>query len=373
MGSIRQIVTGLRTAIVGGLSHLNIDRFPTLREFFMTSGFTARFDQTRGDLGSDHMPINRRGGCWSGHSTDLPIPPAMPRHLPQAYEYALISTYLPMHAALALAMVLVGFPTIGRAQPAANRDLMACTRIIVAAERLACFDRAMVARTADAAFPPPVPAAIPSIAAVHPPVQLRVAAGGGFGVGDYYGYFSHLGRGGNLSAASVVGSSGPLVSAQLWIDNWIDPDWTIGLEFLTMNNTGDMRITLPRGVSILTDPIQGTVRASVVTTMGAVNLAWRPVTNLPLRPWIGAGLVGGYGRAAASYSLQSAFLGSSTQTAQAKSAFPALQALLGLDVKFSHSVYLSLLPRIIIASGQPFGLPQRYMDFAFTSLLGVQF
>jgi hypothetical protein len=184
-------------------------------------------------------------------------------------------------------------------------------------------------------------------------VQLRVAAGGGFGVGDYYGYFSHLGRGGNLSAASVVGSSGPLVSAQLWIDNWIDPDWTIGLEFLTMNNTGDMRITLPRGVSILTDPIQGTVRASVVTTMGAVNLAWRPVTNLPLRPWIGAGLVGGYGRA--------------------KSAFPALQALLGLDVKFSHSVYLSLLPRIIIASGQPFGLPQRYMDFAFTSLLGVQF
>ena len=57
--------------------------------------------------------------------------------------------------------------------------------------------------------------------------------------------------------------------------------------------------------------------------------------------------MGGYGRAAASYSLQSAFLGSSTQTAQAKSAFPALQALLGLDVKFSHSVYLSLLPQFI--------------------------
>ena len=56
-----------------------------------------------------------------------------------------------------------------------------------------------------------------------------------------------------------------------------------------------------------------------------------------------------------------------------KSAFPALQALLGLDIELGDWVYLSLLPRVIIASGQPFGLPQRYMDFAFTSLLGVRF
>ena len=326
MGSIRQAVTDLWIAIVRGLSPLDIDTCPTLR------------------------------------------------------------------VALTLVTALVGFPAIGQAQPVPSHDLLACTRISVAAERLACFDRAMAARTADTAPLPPLaaatpaagelppaatgsaaPAVVPSTPVVHRPVQLRIAAGGGFGVGDYYGHFDHLGHGGTLSAASVVGSSGALTSAQIWVDNWIDPDWTIGIEFLTMNNTGNLRITLPHGVSILTDPIQGDARASVVTTMGAVNLAWRPVTNMPLRPWIGAGLMGGYGRAAASYSIQSAFLGSSTQTVQAKSAFPALQALLGLDIELGDWVYLSLLPRVIIASGQPFGLPQRYMDFAFTSLLGVRF
>jgi hypothetical protein len=274
----------------------------------------------------------------------------------------------------------------------ANRDLLACTRIVADAERLACFDRAMAARTANATSQPPVPAAtpagadltlaatgsaapaaIPPTPAVHPPVQLRVAAGGGFGVGDYYGYFDHLGHGATMTANSAAGSSGPLTSVQLWIDNWIDPDWTIGIEFLTVNNTGNVRITFPRGVSILTDPIQGNAHASVVTTMGAVNIVWRPVTNMPLRPWIGAGLLGGYGRAAASYYINSPFLGSSARTAQAKSGFPAVQALLGLDIEFGDWVYLSLLPRAIIASGQQFGLPQRYMDFAFTSLLGVRF
>lgn len=289
--------------------------------------------------------------------------------------------------ALGLAAALVGSPAICRGQPVADRDLLACTRIIAAAERLACFDRAMAARTAGPAAtlsvgampagrdlpPAAVTASVLSPPAVAPPRQVRVAAGGGIGVGDYYGYFNHLGHGGRLWADSAAGSSGPLTSGQLWIDNWIGTDWTIGAEYLTLNNLGDLRVTLPRGLSILTDPIQGHARSSVVGGMGAINLAWRPATTLSLHPWISAGLAIGYGRAAISYSLQSPFFGTSTQTAEARSAFPALQAMLGLDIDLGNTFYISLLPRIIYADGHPFGLAQRYMDFALTSLLGARF
>ena len=215
-----------------------------------------------------------------------------------------------------------------------------------------------------------LPAAIVGGVAVSPGPRFRIAGGYGFGVGDHTGSFKVLS--GYLNLQSAVGSSGNLISGQFWIDHWLAENWTIGLEYLAIRNQGKANITLPKGLSILTDPVDATARVKVRADMGFLNLAYRQASG-SVHPVIGAGIGIGYGHASAGFDFSNAFLGSLADSAAAGKPIVGVQGFVGVDFDVGRYAYLSVIPRFIVVDGHPIGVDQRYMEFGVTGLLGVRF
>lgn len=201
-------------------------------------------------------------------------------------------------------------------------------------------------------------------------LQFRIAAGYGFGVGDHTGSFRVFS--GNLNLQSAVGSSGDLLSAQVWIDRWLAENWTIGLEYVAVRNEGKLTLTLPKGVSILTDPVDATASVKVRADMGFLNLAYRPASGT-VHPFIGAGIGVGYGHASAGFGFSNAFLGTLSREVAAGSPIAGIQGFTGVDFDLGRDAYLEVMPRVIVVEGNPVGVDQRYIEFGVTGLVGVRF
>jgi hypothetical protein len=284
---------------------------------------------------------------------------------------------------------IAGSPPVSAAGPLQTFDntaLLACAAISDDRQRLHCFDSVVAHRSelshSQKAFaaepehnkPPPTVAAVPPAAAVvavpAPGPQFRLAAGYGFGVGDHTGSFRVLS--GDLNLQSAVGSSGDMVSGQFWIDRWIAENWTIGLEYVGIRNEGKLSLTLPKGVSILTDPVGAEARVKVRADMGFLNLAYRQASGF-VHPFIGAGIGVGYGHASAGFGFSNAFLGSVSEVVAAGSPIAGVQGFTGVEVDLGRHAYVAVMPRVIVVDAHPIGIDQRYMEFGVNGILGWRF
>jgi len=216
----------------------------------------------------------------------------------------------------------------------------------------------------------PTPKAQAAAPAKASDLQFRLAGGYGFGVGDHDGSFRVLS--GTLKLQSAVGSSGDIASGQVWVDNWLIDNWTIGLEYIAIRNAGKAQIALPKGLSILTDPVDASARVKLRADMGFLNAAYRQASG-SVHALIGAGFGIGYGHASAGFDFYNAFLGGLGDVAESGSPIAGIQLFSGVDIDLGPHAYLSVMPRVIIVDAHPIGIDQRYMDFGVTGLLGLRF
>lgn len=281
--------------------------------------------------------------------------------------------------------------------------IVACARIADPNIRLACFDREarglggvvtirprpdgnLIARdqplipvgqnpgtAASAAKPGSLERGPPAAASseVAQPIQFRLAFGGGYGVGDHTGEVRV--PGGRLQLASSIGNAGEILTGQAWIDNWLASDWSIGLEYLHLHHRTSAKLSLPHGVSILTDPINGTVGGNLIASIGMLNFAYHPNVSGHVRPFIGGGVGAGYAELTASYYAHSDFFGSLSNSIRLKSPFAGIQGFLGVEFDLFDPIYVSVMPRVIWVDGHPIGVNERYLDFSVSGLIGVRF
>lgn len=256
--------------------------------------------------------------------------------------------------------------------------------------RLACFDTSVPGEADDSYMLPRWPAntmarsySASAPSAVSPPrtrsnalaharsVTYRVAAGYGLGIGGHAGSFKV--EHGILHTDSGFGSEGDTLSIQGWADNWIARDWSVGLEYLYLNNSGKLYGFWPKGISILTDPVTANARADLHGHMGFANIAYRPKENSWLRPYIGAGLGIGWGSASTDMAAENAFAGNYYYKSKANFPFGSIQGFVGMDIAFLREYYISPFGKVLWISGHPFHCDHRYFDFVFGVAIGRQF
>lgn len=255
--------------------------------------------------------------------------------------------------------------------------------------RLACFDSSVPGDDDGAANPhPSVNTAAPSPSASEPPsvslaqppsnppaaaraISYRIATGYGLGIGGHAGSFEI--EGGKLYTHSGIGSEGDTLTLQGWADNWIADDWSMGFEYLYVNNTGKLDLSMPNGVSVLTDPVTAHAHADVHGHIGFANIAYRPEQDSILHPYIGLGLGMGWGSAHIDAAAENAFAGSYHYESKTDSIFIAVQGFLAMDVFLYRDYYISPYGKVLWVPGHPYNLDQRYLDFVFGASIGHKF
>jgi hypothetical protein len=270
------------------------------------------------------------------------------------------------------------------AEPPSSPWWAGCVALRDDQARLACFDaRAPALPTESSSTAAPVPAAAaPAVAAApvvarQPPAEaaplgIRLAVGYGLGIADYAGRL-HAVNHGYFDISSGIGSAGGTFYGQAWLDGLPTADWTAGVEYLQFRDTTHAALTLPQGISVLTDGITAHADAVVFARMLLLNVAWRPQTIGPLRPSIGAGLGAGRATASASVAVQSPFFGQIGATPETSFPFGAVQGFAGIEYAIVDGIYVALEPRVIWVSGHPLGKDQRYLDFVMSTAVGVNF
>lgn len=203
----------------------------------------------------------------------------------------------------------------------------------------------------------------------HP---IRIELGYGVAIGDYAGS-AKISPQGTLEINSATGGSGGGFMAEAWLDDWPHKDFSIGLEYLEINNRGELSATLPHGVSILTDPIYAHLALAVQADALMVNFAYRPAGAGWMWPVAGFGLGVGYGTATVDGLLSNSFVGAHSGLSDASSAFPAIQGFAGVEARISNRLYFSVIPRIFVVSARPFGINESYTDFILGTNLGYRF
>jgi hypothetical protein len=210
--------------------------------------------------------------------------------------------------------------------------------------------------------------AIP-IAAQEP---LRLSVGGGYGAGTNNGTY-HIDQG-DLALNSVTGGSGPLLTANLWLDGAPFSDFSLGLEALRLINSATASLSLPHGASILTDPIGGSAKLTASADLAFLDLVYRPqLQDKRFAFFIGGGLGGGFGRASARFSIDNPALGDFAQASSVNSAIGGLHGLMGIDFYLTKSLFISVSPQLLYLSGHPVGVQQSYLDLMITSSIGFSF
>ena len=256
-----------------------------------------------------------------------------------------------------------------------------CVAIYDDRARLACFDasapkdgRAPAAQeTASATAAQAAPAGEPPS---PPPAaerarSYRISAGYGLGIGSHAGTFELAG--GTLHSQAGFGSEGDTVSVQAWADDYLAEDWSLGFEYLYLNNAAKLNLDLPNGASVLTDPITAHAYASLHGHIGFANVAYAPQQDARLRPFIGAGFGIGWGSAETDIRAQNDFAGDYFYKARVASVFAALQGFAGVDLMLTRDYYLSGFGKAVWVPGHPYSVDHRYVDFVFGGALGRRF
>lgn len=203
-------------------------------------------------------------------------------------------------------------------------------------------------------------------------LKLRAAVGAGYGVGSNNG--SYKVDHGTLDLESVTGGSGPVLSANLWLDRVLTPNFSVGIEFLRLMNTATANLDLPKGISILTDPTSGRARLSASADMAFIDLAFRRELSDPrMAFYIGGGVGGGSGKASAGFQVYNPATGSFSQQSSVNSAVGGAHGLLGVDFYLTKSIFISVSPQLLYMTGHPIGVRQSYLDMMVTSSVGFSF
>lgn len=200
---------------------------------------------------------------------------------------------------------------------------------------------------------------------------LRIDVGYSAALGNYTG--SSKVSGGTLTSKSATGGLGGGMLAEAWLDHWPAKDLSVGLEYMQINNRGELNADLPRGVSILTDPVYAHLGLALRTDTAFFNLAYRPHTSGRVRPILGAGLGVGYGTAVENNLISNAFIGADGNESRTHFPFAGLQAFAGVEANLTDRIYLSMIPRVFAVSAHPIGKNQRYLDFVLGANLGYRF
>jgi len=249
-----------------------------------------------------------------------------------------------------------------------------CLSVSGGAARLACFEKSALP-VADA-DPPPAPrdppaalvsAATPAAARSH----FRFSAGGGYSIGDHHGTFSS--RSQIVDADAIGGGSGSMLQANLWWDDALFQDVGLTLGYFHLRDQGTLSIDFPKGISILTDPTTAGIKVSGVADMAFLGVVYRPSIDAPLQPFIGAGPAVGRGTARAELGLDNPFIGSFGKIFEASSVIGGTEAIMGIDVDLTDSLYLSLSPKVLWLTGRPLGVSHSYLVTMVTSEVGVRF
>lgn len=258
--------------------------------------------------------------------------------------------------------------------------------------RLACFDSSApktVEQVAHSVAPPTATVPQPARAKGAQPVSTmpsqrdpdergrrhvgyRFAVGYGYGIGGHAGGFD-LSDDATLRSRSGFGSEGSALSAQMWVDGWIADGWSLGLEYLYMNNSGKIDLNMPNGMAPLTDPVLAHAHAALLGHFGFLNVAYVAEAGHRLRPYIGGGVGIGWGRAQYVAGAENAFAGYYYASDRVSSPVAAVQGLIGMDIKLTRTYYISPHGRVVWIPGHPFGLDQRYLDFVFGLTAGKRF
>jgi hypothetical protein len=253
-------------------------------------------------------------------------------------------------------------------------QLRRCGEIAGDAERLQCYDvigRSGTAKADVLRLPEDAPedGPRPEPRAAH---AIRAEVGYGVAIGDYAGALG-LPAKGYLEANSATGGSGGGLEGAIWFDGWPARSLSVGIQYFQVDNRGALDATLPKGLSVLTDPVYGHLAVSVQADLVMLNLAWRPSGYRRIRPVVGVGLGAGYGTASEHARLSNAFIGTTEDVSKASSPFPALQGFVGVEADLTDRIYLSVIPRIVLISGHPVGVNQRYADFILGADIGYRF
>jgi hypothetical protein len=265
---------------------------------------------------------------------------------------------------------------------ASPSSIAECRSIGDAQVRLACYDAIATPSAAPQAAVPrtlpvqqPAPAIAPSATRAPPSrrqrPRFRLAMGYGLGIASHDGTFKV--QHGPLHTQSGFGNAGQSYFAQGWLTGWPGRDWQVGLEYLHLQNVGTINMLLPNGLSILTDPVVGQIRAEVIGDLGLVNLAYAPDTGGRLRPYLGLGLGAGYGFGHFRMEFTNDFIGKSTTVSDGASFFAGVQGVLGADIRLSDHYYLGLQTKALYITAHPIGVDQRYLDFILALSLGRTF
>jgi hypothetical protein len=202
--------------------------------------------------------------------------------------------------------------------------------------------------------------------------DIRISAGGGWGVGSNNGTY-RVARG-DLALNSVTGGSGPLLTANLWFDALPVPDFSLGVEALRLINSATASLSLPHGAGILTDPTSGSAKLTASADLGFLDLVYRPdLADKRFAFFIGGGIGGGVGRASARFAIDNPALGDFGQASSVSSAIGGLHGLMGIDFYLTKSLFISISPQLLYLSGHPVGVQQSYLDLMITSSIGYSF
>jgi len=285
-------------------------------------------------------------------------------------------------AGLVTALLAGGPARAGTTDYASLRDLADgfehCGEVGDSSERLACYDglkRRPRAATEIVTLADPPSRDVGDAAQrtrdrrpVRPP---RIEAGYNGASGSYAG--SSKTSGGILEANSMAGGLGGGLAAKIWLDDWPRQSLSFGVEYLEIANRGTLTAHLPKGISILTDPVYAHMGAAVRADVGFVNIAYYPVNTGRVRTAVGAGLGLGYGSAVTDDVVENDFIGISSGLSKSGAPIAGLQSFVDVDYYVTDRLYLSLGPKVFWVTAHPIGINQRYLDFIVGADIGYRF
>jgi hypothetical protein len=263
-------------------------------------------------------------------------------------------------------------------QPSVASELQRCGALSDDAARLRCYDRLARSNSSKSSndivtlSDANTAASSPKVSPHRPPRPLRIELGYGSAIGDYSGVLSVSSQG-RLKVDSATGGSGAGLMGQIWLDDWPRKSFSVGLEYIRIDNHGSLTAILPQGGSVLTNPVYGYLGVGVRADVAMANIAYRPASFGWIRPVAGLGLGVGYGSASENFALQNAFIGNSNTASKATAPFPVLQGFVGVEADLPHRVYVSLMSHVLLVSARPVGIDQSYTDYIIETNIGYRF
>jgi hypothetical protein len=254
-----------------------------------------------------------------------------------------------------------------------------CSVILDETERLGCYDTiaARGAKPQGAIYTlgggngEGIPTSQPNPTSGHPYRPIRLGVGYTYAFGNYAGAL--ITSGGSVDADSLVSGLGDGFTAEAWMDDWPMRNLSIGVEYLQVNNRAAVSATFPKGLSILTDPVSARLNLILHADVGFINLAYRPSAPGLIRPVVGLGIGGGAAHLTTNEFVYNDFFGTYRGSTNSRAPFVGIQGFVGIEGDFKNDVYFSVTPTVLVVSGHPIGINQRYLDFMLQTKIGYRF